>query len=1142
MVDMALVNTEITAAEERAARNARLAQAFGSAGKASRAERLSQRASQQQAKAQQASSVLNRNVPSPSGSVEYVQQKDRRNNKTERGTYEPVTVRTEGNLTVVERRALLTDRGDRYTKQQPYVKERLVVDATGEIISREVYDTYKTEGGRERAYLLRKETPTQEREIRRDSGGSKVADVKINKERGTIREENVDAPSQEELRSERQAQRDRFTGEGAEITAVQDEQGQTFQGSVQQGVFVGLRTVSEQEQALEAKRERLTQTRVNPGLLFSPRGAVLVRQGARGGKTAAETFEDLGAPKTVARGSIVFVRRPEKTIVEQGTELLTGKEVKKPFSEKARESVVTETIYDVPNAASATFAGLPSKDIRFPARFSVLQETRTDYARPGLLERNAPKTAAALERGSAKLLSIDERAVELALNEPEGRGKPIRRVRELGGLLEKGGVAIQKGGDVVEEIGFKGDKSNVFPIAAKGVRVAGEFVQGEGLLLQRRPVTGGVGEAVIVGAGFGLVRKGAVAAEALGTRTGLPALRLLGKGTRVTESVVGAGLGGAYVVQTGKELSTASAGAERGTVLAQGVNELVGFGAGVKLGGKIVTGTGAGLRKGEATLREIGRAGTVGGRSAKQRSGRITQAELRNRKQQRALAPKYEVTRDLDTTTFALRGKARERTDELRILEKQAQRERVDTVQFFEQRGVQGVVKGRETVTRVRATDIALPGERSPRIEPVPGRERARTVSQDPGRRGRLKVAGTGRVPLTLGPVRASNAATGSTVETTVLARLRKPRKELVNSATPQERVRERLGESQYRQRVAVRTVSPEFVGAPEIVPGPNAGGRFSYGSPEYRRQLALTKLREAGARRQEFLAREAVKPTREIQILEEPVRKVRVQGSAIGRALRSGSLSSQSLSLGEKVRGVPKIGLASVQRSSLREASLLSQSQASLQAQGQIQRQESLQVQAQEQLAAQSLVNRFKSRTRSIPRVATIGRTTEPVPRPPRVDVLRLPRTPRTPRTPLSPVLPETPLVPRAAKLTVKQEGSEEGYAVLVKRRGKFTRLAIPALSKQEALIVGAGAVDKSAAQTFELVLVRERVRKKSLREFDLANALSKVRKLEGTSGRELYREKRKFAIDTGGEYAQISLRGQQARRSGKLLRAVGL
>lgn len=1141
---MVLENAESRESQERAEQTSRLAQAFGTAGRTARAQRLEAMAARNTAKAASVRAVLNRNVPQASGSVEYVRQKDLRTDKREKATYEPVSVRTENGVTIVERRGLLTDRGSRYTKQEPYVMERTVVDANGEVVSREVYDTYETKGGREKAYLARRETPEQEREIGRSAGGEKTRDIKTDLVRGTIREENTDAPTQEELQAERQAQRDRFTGANAEITAVQDERGNTFQGSVRQGVFTGVRSVSEEEQALRAKQERLIEVRANPGLFQGSGGSVLVREGAQGGKIAAETFKDLGAPETEEKGSIVFVRKPEPTLGDQAREFLTGKKVEQPFSELARKSSVSETTYEVPNATSATLAGFPTTDeqgraINFPARFSVLTEEREEYGRPGLLERNAPGAARAIEQGQAKLLAIDERAVEMALKDPEGAGKPIRRVRELGGILEKGGIGIQKGGEVIEEIGFSNDPSKVFPIAGKGVRVAGEFVQGEGLILQQRPVTGGVGEALAVGAGFGILRRGAIAAEAFGAREGLTGIRLLGKGTRVAETIGGTALGGAYVVQTGKEVLVAQPGAERGRVLAQGVNEAVAFGAGARLGPRAVRATGEGLLKAETSLREMGRAGEVGGRSAKQRSGRITKSELRNRKSARALAPKYEVTRELDKTTFALRGKARERTEELRVLEKQATRERVDTVEFFNDRGVQGVVKGRGTVTRVRPTDVAFPGEPSPRIAPVQGRERSPTLSQDRARRGRPKVSGIGRVPLSFAQPRASNAVTGANGESAAvtLTRLVKPRKELVTTAAPKEAVRERVPESPYRQRLAVRTVYPTYVGAPEVLPGPQSTSGLIRGSPEYRRQLALAKLREVAAARQEKLLQEQPK---KIELVEAPaVVEPKVRGSQIGNALRAKSLLGSASDLGRKVRGVPEITLATSTRSRLAERSLLGQSSRSLQLQEQTQATQSLQVQAKQQEQLQGLRQASRAKTSLArpepPRV-------EPVFEPPRPPTIAAPRRLRD-AVRASARQPEELTPYRPLKLPgLKQEGSETGYAVLVKRFGKFSRVDKGVLPRAEALRLGASIVEMTPAQTFEIVPTSERVRKRKTAEGSLTNALRQVRKVEERSGRELYREQRQFAINTGGEYQGISVKGQQARRRGSLLRAVGL
>lgn len=186
---MAITSSEVQQRQDAAARDERLAKAFQDQGNAARAQFLRQRSQNEQGQAAQVSAVLNRNVPAPSGPQQYIVVKDRSKGKVEMGTYEPVTVNTDNGVTVVETRGLLSQSTNRYTRYQPYVKERLVIDAQGNIIGKEEYDTYETKNGTQRSFLTLRENDQGTFEEIRNSSGELVRRSKTDPTTGVRRDE-----------------------------------------------------------------------------------------------------------------------------------------------------------------------------------------------------------------------------------------------------------------------------------------------------------------------------------------------------------------------------------------------------------------------------------------------------------------------------------------------------------------------------------------------------------------------------------------------------------------------------------------------------------------------------------------------------------------------------------------------------------------------------------------------------------------------------------------------------------------------------------------------------------------------------------------------------------------------------------------
>lgn len=410
------------------------------------------------------------------------------------------------------------------------------------------------------------------------------------------------------------------------------------------------------------------------------------------------------------------------------------------------------------------------------------------------------------------------------------------------------------------------------------------------------------------------------------------------------------------------------------------------------------------------------RRGEVGGRSAKQRSGRMSQAELRERKSDRANQPKFEVITTPTEISASLRGKARARTDEARILEAQFTKTSKDARVFFEGKDFSAVVKQPSRAVELRSLDVALPGERSPRIEPNPGRTRSPTPSQDPFRRSRRK--GTNR-PLTLGPSKEATLSPPSeptrTFSNGLVAEQRSvpTTRELVTTG-PGEAANVPVteqGSSYYRrQRYNNPLVLPEVQNRAFQAQRPNESGFFR-GSPQDRQARSLERLRQ-------------LKREREAQITSQLPARTDSRRSISGRK-PAGSLApsidySTSVTVTPSETVIPRS--ARRQRRSTLTGSV--QLNDELTIFGRLPAQERSQLSTQLPASDTSSITAQEQASDTVQDQATLQQPSlefkQPArptsPRRPRGPGTRTPRprTPEVPREPTTPGTPETPRVPR--------------------------------------------------------------------------------------------------------------------------------
>lgn len=940
---------------------------------------------------------------------------------------------------------------------------------------------------------------------------------------------------------------------------------QVYQGRVSDGQFLGVRSVSEQEQTQRELAARMANLpRQSEGVFYTQQGnAVLIREGAKKNQSVQETFTALGAPKNELIGDITFSRQPQKTIYEKGVEFITGKDIVKPFSEPSGRSKIFETTYEVPNAASAEFAGFPTtqngQEISFPASFTVTREERERYAPKGFVEVNTPEPVKRFWEGvSSDLNKIDAAGIVLAnqarsetgvrkvLREASpfpDAGVLVKDVQNLGkvsqiigGTIADQSEALQerfplvtteerernKQGTGLQQLGgsltlLERDVLSRVAVAGQGV---GGFIEGEGAILERRPVTAGAGEALLVGSGFGVLGRGIESIRAAGyvqkgeivlEKGGFIARAARTIGTTGKAAEIGAGivLGGAFALQTIEEVHGAPSVRIAGERLAQPANELVGFGIGAKLGGKLFDVTKEGTVKTvkniEKSIDEIqpgndflGKRGEVGGRSARERSGRTSKAELRQRKSQRQ-QPYVLMKQDLGNQQelFTLQGKGVKR--ELRKTGE------VPT-QVLKTRSSEGVsfdivqkkllVDG-ERVTLERNT-FERPQEvqnlrRLPKDSNVPAR--LRKLAPEPNTDSELQ-----RLLLKNRQVQVKN----------FFSVLKEPKGEFAQRAPFVDTGR------------AQRLVQPLELANKEQQPGPVKTEQFARGSPEDRKQRALSRLRELQEARQKELAMQAEaakvkeesipqvkteedfsqQKKRRTRLLEEQGSKERSITERLSRNQFSTIADAQAAA--RKLRAIPKLSTGTTTKAVLTN----------------LQFNKGITNQTQEQL------RKLDAQEEGTPQIPDQGGRKESSRRPreftpqPRVD--RITDRLRTPEEPIKPIgVPD---------FLLKKNKGEQGYNVLVKRFGKFERVSTTALTKGQALATGERLVDESASQTFKLVKVNQAASDEDASGITNLDFRRKFKAL----GDETYRERRgRGLIDTSGERLDITAKGLAAIKS---------
>lgn len=319
------------------------------------------------------------------------------------------------------------------------------------------------------------------------------------------------------------------------------------------------------------------------------------------------------------------------------------------------------------------------------------------------------------------------------------------------------------------------------------------------------------------------------------------------------------------------------------------------------------------------------RMGEVGGRSARDRSGRMSKAEMRERKAPMANAPKYEVV-DIapNTQEFNLRGKARARTDELRLISATVRSEPTRVVTFFSESNAYGIVSQNRMVPRITLAEFALPGEHSPRITPAPGRERAIIPSQDPAVNLARYRQSIGLSAKPSGSKRVVSVLTSpqqkSTPDVRELVPFGSNRNVLVTkeyaTVGPGERAmwqpttqfpaaterlqppivrRYRRGNTEYVER-------DPFGGAEPFYAPKSRQGSHPIGSPEYRRLMVRERLRRLRAQREGQVTGQQLVPQTPSQKYIAPSREP--EGFDLINNARSsnriGSGTKESFSIGE--------------------------------------------------------------------------------------------------------------------------------------------------------------------------------------------------------------------------------------------------
>lgn len=396
-------------------------------------------------------------------------------------------------------------------------------------------------------------------------------------------------------REEAVAQRERFVASGESKQASAAEVSAAQKALVSRGDSVLSDDVSGRPIGVVgslafAVREKSSEPRapsvLEEGVVLSrsnQKRSVLVFEGS-GPRDASEAFARLGYPERELVGDITFGRAPDFSVVNQGRKLL-GLSVNEDDVPSRRSLIYSQTL-TARTEAEARLAGLPSV-----GSFNLLSEEREGFPRKSFIELNAPVLARGLEVVQEKERDVNKAAIafsEEPLLAPPVNGfgaesrLAVRAVRAFGKELERGAVE----GRAFIGAGPLGSAQSIIS------GVAEEY----GRRLYEKPVSAGVGEAVLLGAGFGLASKGVKVVKA--SRFAAEEAGLIGRfvrgGVRAAEGVelvAGVGLTGAFAAQTGSALLAAPSAVAQGGVLASSSLELAGFVAGAGLGsGRLLSG------------------------------------------------------------------------------------------------------------------------------------------------------------------------------------------------------------------------------------------------------------------------------------------------------------------------------------------------------------------------------------------------------------------------------------------------------------------------------------------------------------------------------------------------------------------------
>ncbi|CAK0746481.1 hypothetical protein CCP3SC15_1440003 [Gammaproteobacteria bacterium] len=792
-------------------------------------------------------------------------------------------------------------------------------------------------------------------------------------------------------------------------------------------------------------------------LLTNPRTGQTVDISKAANARAAFAQAGYSAPRQIGELTLQRPVRPVSSYRGR-TGYRTGQEMQTAGSIKVYQKTVIAQ-----NAAEARLAGLPSE-----GTYSILTDKRTYQERVSLLEKANKSVEGRIE------LAGQNRKVSIY-----GISKGIetfgRNVKEESTALEKGITPTQRDAGLLTRYSPK----NLGIGALKVTGTTGSIIETLGKDIRERPVT--FAAVAASGAAFKIADTGIVALR--GSKA-LAGVGLLARGARGTitagrATVIG-GLGGAFIGQTGLELYSARGSTEKtGVVIARTAEDVAAFGLGAKAGRigietakPIATAITKDLK---VTGQELlaSREGTIGGRSAKERAGRITATEQRQRKQGRDTQYKLAIeplSPSQNVYTLSGKGIRRElkKTGEVNVKFTEDLKSRND-IKFN--------VVGKQLLNTDGKIEVQFKGiPFKPLATP---RERFIRSQALAGLGKRVKLRGSEFIyaaktmkPFSKQPQKVtlqSEATIERTTSSGVL--LQQTKLETTNIYATVTRgeaaVRQPTRIIQFKGAQLPRVdrgqgyISESPTGfAPEVL-SPQKIGRdpVRFGSPDYRRMLALERLRAKAAAQKAQLEQPApvTLPSAQKVELKQPAKgKTAIRSSA---ASLERTLQGSPSVLREAQRPVNDQGLSLVQRSSF------TTTQIPKIATGQAQ--------------ATSLV------TRQTPRLSTATDTTQrqepqptpifdltprPRPRPPKEPTLTPVRLPRpTPRYFGKSITEKLLKTPKPQKNRAGPRGS--GFNVLVRKKGKFSQVNRGLLGEAEALSLGKQTVQKSLAASFKVV-----------------------------------------------------------------------